>query len=84
MRAITSNQAKEQLDELIDQVILDVEPTIVCNDQGQQAVLMSLDEFNSWQETLYLLSNPANAEHLMESIQQAKSGHKSVRELIDS
>jgi antitoxin YefM len=83
MKAITSHQAKQQLDELIDQVILDVEPTILCNDQGKQAVLMSLDEFNSWQETLYLLSNPANAEHLRESIQQANLGKKSVRELID-
>ena len=83
MKAITSNQAKQQLDELIDRVILDVEPTIVCNDQGKQAVLMSLDEFNSWRETLYLLSNPANAEHLLESIEQAKSGKKSVKELID-
>jgi antitoxin YefM len=83
MKAITSNQAKERLDELIDTVILDVEPTIVCNDQGKQAVLMSLDEFNSWQETLYLLSNPANAEHLMESIKQAKSGKKSVKNLIE-
>lgn len=44
---------------------------------------MSLDEFNSWQETLYLLSTPSNAEHLMESIKQAKSGKKSVKELID-
>jgi antitoxin YefM len=83
MRAITSNQAKERLDELIDTVILDVEPTIVCNDQGKQAVLMSLDEFNSWQETLYLLSNPANGEHLMESIKQAKSGKKSEKNLIE-
>ncbi|NES17391.1 MAG: type II toxin-antitoxin system prevent-host-death family antitoxin [Symploca sp. SIO3E6] len=83
MKAITSNQAKQQLDELIDQVILDVEPTIVCNDQGKQAVLMSLDEFNSWQETLYLLSNPTNAEHLLKSIEQAKSGKKSIKELID-
>lgn len=83
MKAITSKKAKEQLDELIDRVTLDVEPTIVCNEQGKQAVLMSLDEFNSWQETLYLLSNPANAEHLRESIQQAKSGKKSVKKLLD-
>lgn len=83
MQAITSSQAKEQLDELINQVILDVEPRIVCNAQGKQAVLMSLDEFNAWQETLYLLSNPANAEHLMQSIKQAKSGQKSVRKLIE-
>ena len=72
MEAITSNQAKQQLDKLIDRVILDAEPTILCNDQGKQAVLMSLDEFQSWQETLYLLSNPANREHLLESIKQAK------------
>lgn len=82
MQAITSSQAKEQIDELIEQVILDVEPTIVCNAQGKKAVLMSLDEFNAWQETLYLLSNPANPEHLRESIKQAKSGQKSVRKLI--
>ena len=83
MKAITSNQAKKKLDELIDQVVLDVEPTIVCNEEGKQVVLMSLDEFNSWQETIYLLSNPANAEHLMESIKQAKSGNKSERQLIE-
>ena len=80
---MTSHQAKQQLDELIDRVILDAEPTILCNEQGKQAVLMSLDEFNSWQETLYLLSNPANAEHLRKSIAQANSGKKSVRELIE-
>ena len=74
MEAMTSNQAKKQLDELIDRVILDAEPTILCNEQGKQAVLMSLDEFNSWQETLYLLSNPANAEHLRRSIAQVNSG----------
>jgi antitoxin YefM len=84
MEAMTSNQAKQQLDELIDRVILDAEPTILCNEQGKQAVLMSLDEFNSWQETLYLLSNPANAEHLRKSIAQANSGKKSVRELIEN
>ncbi|WP_017302727.1 type II toxin-antitoxin system Phd/YefM family antitoxin [Spirulina subsalsa] len=83
MKAITSKQAKQQLDEIIEQVILDVEPTILSNEQGRQAVLMPLDELNSWQETLYLLSNPANAEHLLKSIKQAKEGKKFVRELVD-
>jgi antitoxin YefM len=44
---------------------------------------MPLEEFNSWQETLYLLSNPANAEHLLESIAQAKMGKTQKRELIE-
>jgi antitoxin YefM len=72
MNAVTVNHATKNLNYLIEQVISNVEPTIICNDKGERALLMSLDEFNSWQETLYLLSNPANAEHLRESIAQAK------------
>jgi antitoxin YefM len=83
MEAITSNHAKQKLDELINKVILNAEPTILCNEEGKQAVLMSLDDFNSWQETLYLLSNPANAEHLHQSIAEANLGQKFVKELID-
>ena len=83
MQAITSSKAKEQLDELIEQVILDVEPKIVFNAQGKQAVLMSLDEFNAWQETVYLLSNPANAAHLLSSIKSVEAGEVSEKQLIE-
>ena len=83
MKAITTNQAKQELDKLIDAVNINIEPTILCNGNGKKAVLMSLDDFNSWQETIYLLSNPVNAEHLTESIKQAKSGNKLVKELIE-
>jgi antitoxin YefM len=83
MKAITTTQAKDNLDELINAVISDLEPTIVSNNHGQQAVLISLDEFNSWQETLYLLSNPANAEHLMASIKQAEAGQVIEQKLPD-
>ena len=37
-------------------------------------VLISEAEFNSMQETLYLLSSKKNKEHLLESIQQLKDG----------
>ena len=37
-------------------------------------VLISEAEFNSMQETLYLLSSKKNTDHLLESIQQLKDG----------
>jgi antitoxin YefM len=83
MDAITSELAAKNLNGLIEKVIADIEPTIVCADNGQKAVLMPLDEFNSWQETLYLMSSPANAEHLAQSIAEAKAGKIIERGLID-
>jgi antitoxin YefM len=74
MDAITTAQASKNLEQLIEKVIANVEPTIVCNDNGKKAVLMPFDEFNAWQETFYLLSNPANAEHLKKSIQELERG----------
>jgi antitoxin YefM len=82
MNATTVKEAKKHLDRLIEQVNADAEPTIICGDQGQKAVLLSLEEFNSWQETLYLLSNPVNAEHIRRSIAEAKAGKTLERELI--
>ena len=83
MNAITVNEARNNLDRLIEQVTADAEPTIICGDQGQKAVLLSLDEFNSWQETRYLLATPANAQHLRQSIAEAKAGKTVERELIE-
>ena len=83
MNAVTVTEAKQHLEELIDQVIADAEPAIVVTDEGQQVVVISLDEFNSWRETLYLLANPANAVHLRQSIAEFQAGQASEQELLD-
>jgi len=84
MTAMTLNEAKENLERLINQVIDNDEPAILCTDSGQQVVVLPLDEFNSWKETIYLLSNPANAAHLKKSIQEAQAGQAQEKELIDA
>jgi antitoxin YefM len=73
MNAVTLAEAKEKLEQLIVRAITSAEPTIVSTESGQQAVIISLEEFNAWQETLYLLSTPANAEHLRNSIAEARA-----------
>jgi antitoxin YefM len=84
MDAITLGQAKANLDELIRRVNQDVESAIICNDMGDKAVLLSLDEFNAWQETLYLLGNAENARHLLKSIQEAETGKVITQKLADA
>ena len=83
MNVVTVNEAKRNLDSLIAKVFSNAEPTIITADTGQQIVLLPLDEFNAWQETAYLLSNPANAAHLRQSIAEAHLGKLVERELIE-
>jgi antitoxin YefM len=83
MNAVTLNDAKQNLAQLIETTLTNAEPTIICTDKGQRVVFLSLDEFNSWRETLYLLSNPANARHLRHSISETQAGKISERELLD-
>jgi antitoxin YefM len=71
MNAVTLNQAQKNLKILVDKVLADVEPTIISTDEGESIVMLPLAEYNAWQETLYLLSNPANVAHLRKSIAEA-------------
>ena len=74
MIAATLNYAKDNLGLLINQSIDNSEQVVISSDNFKSMVLMPLDEFNTWQETLYILSNPINAEYVFQSINQAKSG----------
>jgi antitoxin YefM len=44
-------------------------------------VLVSKEDWDSIMETNYLLRSPANAWHLMESIEQSRAGRVAEREL---
>ena len=83
MFATTYNYSKDNLGLLIHQAINNSEQIIISRDTTKSMVLMSLDEFNSWQETIYLHSNPNNAKHIYDSIEQANTGKVLEKELIE-
>ena len=55
---------------------------IVTRKNNENLVILSIDEYNSMIETTYLLSTPANAEHLYKSIEQLNSGKIKKMELL--
>ncbi|MEV7318898.1 type II toxin-antitoxin system Phd/YefM family antitoxin [Streptomyces sp. NPDC093970] len=70
--AITASEARARLFPLIQQVNDDHEPVEITS-KGGDAVLMSADDFRSWQETVYLLRSPANAARLMAAVAEDKA-----------
>lgn len=83
MKVITFIEARNKLKKVLDRVVNDVDYTIITRRDTDDAVVMSLDYFNSLLETVHLLKSPANAAHLQRSITQYKQGKVTEKELLD-
>ena len=83
MTAISYSYARENLKAVIDQAIADRAPISITRQRGEGAVLISESEWDSIQETLYLLRSPANARELLASIAELDAGKGVKRELIE-
>ena len=82
MQVISYSEARNALKSVLDSVNDNADVTIINRRDAGNAVVMSLDHYNSIMETLHLMQSPANAAHLMESIAQFKAGKAIVKQLI--
>ncbi|REL29794.1 type II toxin-antitoxin system Phd/YefM family antitoxin [Thalassotalea euphylliae] len=83
MRVVSFTEARNGLKSVLDNVVDDASTTVITRRDAEDAVVMSLDYYNSLMETVHLLRSPANAEHLRKSIEQYKAGYAIERELLD-
>jgi antitoxin YefM len=74
METITYSAARQQLAQTMDAVCENHSPIIITRQKAASVVMMSLADFNSIQETAYLLGNPVNAGRLRASVAAAAAG----------
>jgi antitoxin YefM len=79
MRVVNFSEARNHLKDILDQVVADRDYTVISRRDADDAVVMSLEQFNSLMETVYLLKSPANAAHLAKSIAQYKAGKTQIK-----
>lgn len=84
MRTTSYSDLRKNLAAMIDAVTDDHEPIVITRDKGRPAaVLMSVEDFASYEETRYLLRSPANAERLLQSVGVLEGGGGTVRDLAE-
>lgn len=83
MDAISYTAARNNLAKTIDKVNEDHAPVIITRQKGKSAVLISLDDYNAFEETAYLMRNPKNAERLLKAVQDVEKGNVRERGLIE-
>jgi antitoxin YefM len=81
MKAISYTAARENLAATMEKVCEDHDPVIITRKRSQSVVLLSLEDYESLQETAYLLRSPVNAARLSESIAELEKGGGIIRSL---
>jgi antitoxin YefM len=80
--AISASEARSRLFPLIQQVNDDHAPVRITSRSGD-VVLMSAEDYDSWQETIYLLRSPANARRLMQAIARDKASRPAITKTME-
>lgn len=83
MDAITYSHFRSQLSGVLDKVNDDHTPILITRQNGRPAVVMSLEDFQAYEETAYLMASPKNAERLNQAIAEINKGATVERELIE-
>lgn len=81
MDTLSYSAFRSHLASTLDKVNEDHKPILVTRQNGSPAVVMSLEDFKSYEETAYLMSSHKNAERLNNAITQLESGKGVEREL---
>jgi antitoxin YefM len=74
MEVLNYSQARANFAHMLDKVNNDHAPILITRQGGKPAVLISLDDFNAWQETAYLMNAPANRRMLREPMDELDAG----------
>jgi len=84
MEIVNYSEARNNLKAIMDRAVNDHTPIAVTRQRGKPVVVVDLDDWNAMKETIYLLSTPNNARHLLDSISELNEGKGVVRDLIDA
>ncbi len=83
MEAMTYSAARQNLAKTMEKVCKDHAPVIVTRKTAGSVVIMSLEDFEAFEETTYLLRSPKNTRRLIASIAQLENDKGTVRELSE-
>ncbi|PRY86742.1 type II toxin-antitoxin system Phd/YefM family antitoxin [Mongoliibacter ruber] len=83
MEITSYSNFRQNLKSFLDKVFIDKEPLFVTRSNGEDVVVLSKSDYESMQETFYLLKSPKNAERLMKGLKEYENMKGQERSLIE-
>ncbi len=83
MDAMSYTSARKNLAQTMERVCEDHAPVVITRKGEGAVVMMSLEDYQSLEETAYLLRSPKNAQRLLKAISELEGGGGTERELLE-
>ena len=83
MDTINYSSLRNNLASVLDKVNDDHTPVVITRQNGKAAVIISLEDFNAYEETFYLMASPKNAKRLHHAISEVEKGGAVKHKLIE-
>ncbi len=74
-KEVSYSDAREHLKTYLDFVVQNSETLIITRKNNEDVVMMSRKDYDSMEETLYLLSSAKNRKHLLNEVKNIKKGN---------
>jgi len=83
MKAISYTKTRNNFAKTMQMVCEDHNPVIITRKNNESIVMISLEDYESLNETAYLLQSPENAKRLLESIEELEKGKGKEKNLTE-
>ncbi|KTD21420.1 Antitoxin YefM [Legionella lansingensis] len=83
MDVLSYSALRNNLASILDKVNEDHVSILITRQNGKPAVIMSLEDFKSYEETAYLMSSPKNVERLNQAIAEVEAGKTKEHGIIE-
>ncbi|GAB2627661.1 type II toxin-antitoxin system Phd/YefM family antitoxin [Belliella aquatica] len=83
MEITSYSNFRQNLKSFLDKVFINKEPLFITRANGEDVVVLSKSDYESMQETFYLLKSPKNAERLMKGLEEYENNKGQERSLIE-
>ena len=83
MDTISYSNFRSHLANTLDKVNDDHVPIMITRQNGKPAVIISLEDFKTYEETAYLMASPKNAARLNQAIADIEAGKTVQHPLFD-
>jgi antitoxin YefM len=81
MKTATVSDFRANLKEHLESIRMDQDILIISGSKMSDFVVLTLEQFESMEETAHLLSSPANAARLAKGVKQARQGKISLKKI---